>query len=246
MRAATAAAGAAAPRALPRAPPLVAPARPMRLLPTPAMAAHALATALTPRGGNGRPIVAARAAAPDAPPSTALVKYLYDGDCPMCRTLKNVLTRQDGDRGRVEFVNIADLSYDPAANGGVEYEDAMDTIHVIEAGGDVVTGKGEEAGGESCVLILFMSPHTTPPSPPPGPDALRLLYDTVGLGWASRLAAIPVISSIVDALYELISKYRLGIGGVDAIIAMKRLAQAEAGEDQCDKEKEEGCDAPEW
>ena len=138
----------------------------------------------------------------------------------MCRTLRNVLSRKDGAAGRVAFVNIADRRYDPAANAGIESEDAMDTIHVIKRGTEeVVTG----------------------------PEALRLLYDTVGLGWASRLAQLPVVSSVVDALYELISKYRLGIGGVDAIIAMKRLAQVESGDDTCDKgEDDEECDAPEW
>lgn len=70
------------------------------------------------------------------------------------------------------------------------------------------------------------------------------------MGWATRLSKLPVVSSIVDALYDLISKYRLGIGGVDAIIAMKRLSQVEAGEDQCDKgyddDDDSGCEAPEW
>ncbi len=136
----------------------------------------------------------------------------------MCRTLKNVLTRQDGGAGRVAFINIADPAFDPEAHEGIEYEDAMETIHVIKRDGDVVTG----------------------------PDALKLLYDTVGLGWASRAAALPVVSWFVDRLYDLISKYRLGIGGVDAVIAMKRLSQVEAGEDQCEKHGDAGCDAPEW
>ena len=152
-------------------------------------------------------------------PPTWQVKYLYDGDCPMCRTLKNVLTRQDAGAGRVAFVNIADPAFDPKSHEGIEYEDAMETIHVIKReDGDVVTG----------------------------PDALKLLYDTVGLGWASRVAALPVVSWFVDRLYDLISKYRLGIGGVDAVIAMKRLSQVEAGEDQCEKHGDAGCDAPEW
>ena len=170
--------------------------------------------------GGGEQTATSKTVATTTIPPNWQVKYLYDGDCPMCRTLRNVLSRKDGDAGRVAFVNIADRKYDPAQHAGIEYEDAMDTIHVIKRDGeDVVTG----------------------------PEALRLLYDTVGLGWASRLAQLPVVSSIVDALYELISKYRLGIGGVDAIIAMKRLAQVESGDDQCDKgEDDEECDAPEW
>lgn len=70
----------------------------------------------------------------------------------MCRTLRNVLSRKDGDKGRVAFVNISDRNYDPQQHAGIEYEDAMETIHVIKRDdGEVVTG----------------------------PDALTLLYDTV-------------------------------------------------------------------
>ena len=99
------------------------------------------------------------------------------------------------------------------------YEDAMDPIHGIKRDGSIVTG----------------------------PDALRLLYDTVGLGWAARAARLPVVSWLVDRAYDLISKYRLGIGGVDAVIAMKRLSQVDEGTDTCDKtEDDEECDAPEW
>ena len=69
----------------------------------------------------------------------------------------------------------------------------------------------------------------------------------MGLGWASTLAKLPIVSNVVDVLYDLISKYRLGVGGVDAVIALKRLSQVDAGEDQCDKgPDDEGCDAPEW
>lgn len=89
-------------------------------------------------------------------------------------------------------------------------------------------------------------PTSTQPLLFSGPEALRLLYSTVGLGWAATVAKLPVISTIVDWLYELISKYRLGVGGVDAIIALKRVAQVDAGDDQCDKTGDEGCDAPEW
>jgi predicted DCC family thiol-disulfide oxidoreductase YuxK len=35
------------------------------------------------------------------------VKYLYDGDCAMCRSLKNVLERQDNRRGLISFIDIS-------------------------------------------------------------------------------------------------------------------------------------------
>ena len=46
------------------------------------------------------------------------VKYLYDGECAMCLTLKAVLERNDRER-RIRFVDIADVDYDPMANMGV-------------------------------------------------------------------------------------------------------------------------------
>lgn len=72
------------------------------------------------------------------------IKYLYDGDCSMCRTLKAVLERQDGRRGRIAFINIADLDYDPYDHMGIEYDEAMDTIHSITKEGKV---KGERGRG---------------------------------------------------------------------------------------------------
>ena len=37
-----------------------------------------------------------------------------------------------------------------------------------------------------------------------------------------------------------------GAEDFDAVIALKRLSQVDAGEDQCEKKGDEGCDAPEW
>lgn len=47
------------------------------------------------------------------------LKYLYDGDCPMCSTLKAVLERQDKGRGIIKFVNIASDKYKPRNNLGI-------------------------------------------------------------------------------------------------------------------------------
>lgn len=43
------------------------------------------------------------------------VRYLYDGDCAMCRSLKTVLERQDNRQGHISFVDISDPYYDPLA-----------------------------------------------------------------------------------------------------------------------------------
>ena len=65
------------------------------------------------------------------------VKYLYDGDCAMCNSLKSLLERQDNGRNIICFVNIADDDYNPKRHMGITYEDAMDTIHVIRNSGEV-------------------------------------------------------------------------------------------------------------
>lgn len=121
---------------------------------------------------------------PAHPPHTHTyrdVKYLYDGECPMCNSLKKVLERQDNRRGQLAFVDISDPYYDPMQNmvrargglawldlvrawrggvwcarpararhiaatpppllphQGIEYDEAMETIHAIKTDGTVST-----------------------------------------------------------------------------------------------------------
>jgi hypothetical protein len=54
---------------------------------------------------------------------------------------------------------------------GIEYDEAMETIHAIKQDGQVLQGT----------------------------DALRLLFGTVGLGWAVDLMEIPLLNKIVDS-----------------------------------------------
>lgn len=44
---------------------------------------------------------------------------------------------QDNGRGRICFVNIADPEYNPKKNMGIDYDEAMETIHVIRQSGEV-------------------------------------------------------------------------------------------------------------
>jgi hypothetical protein len=37
-----------------------------------------------------------------------------------------MLRRQDNDQGRIKFVNIASMLYDPSENEGILYEEAME------------------------------------------------------------------------------------------------------------------------
>ncbi|KAI8474569.1 MAG: hypothetical protein J3K34DRAFT_407422, partial [Monoraphidium minutum] len=144
------------------------------------------------------------------------IKYLYDGECSMCLTLKGVLERQDKDK-KIRFVDISDLDYDPMANMGVEFEDAMDTIHAIRPDGRVLQGT----------------------------DALRGLFGEVGLGWVVGLMESPLMAKIVDFVYEFLSKNRIKIGGaMDAIIAAKRVSMSKAGVEVCG-DVDGGCEI-EW
>lgn len=44
----------------------------------------------------------------------------------MCLSLVSMLRRQDNDQGRIKFVNIASMLYDPSENEGILYEEAME------------------------------------------------------------------------------------------------------------------------
>ncbi|GBG00293.1 thiol-disulfide oxidoreductase [Raphidocelis subcapitata] len=144
------------------------------------------------------------------------IKYLYDGECSMCLTLKGVLERNDRD-ARIRFVDISDIDYDPMANMGVEFEDAMQTIHAIRPGGAVLQGT----------------------------DALHELFGTVGLGWVVSVMESPLVSKLVEWLYEFLSKNRIKISGaMDALIAAKRVSMAKAGVEVCG-DVDGGCEI-EW
>ena len=104
---------------------------------------------------------------------------------------------------------------------GIEYDEAMETIHAILPGGDVLYGT----------------------------DALRGMFGAVGLGWATKLADHPVVAKIIDVLYEFVSANRVQLSGVfggalDAVIAAKRIELSKGGVDTCG-DIDEGCHV-EW
>lgn len=144
------------------------------------------------------------------------IKYLYDGECTMCQTLKAVLERNDKAR-RIRFVDISDMDYDPMANMGVEFEDAMSTIHAVRPDGRVLQGT----------------------------EALRALFDTVGLGWVVALMESPLLAKLVDLVYEFLSKNRIQLSGAfDALVAARRVSMAKAGVEVCG-DVDGGCEI-EW
>ncbi|KAF5836061.1 hypothetical protein DUNSADRAFT_6531 [Dunaliella salina] len=104
---------------------------------------------------------------------------------------------QDRGRGTVCYVDISSHDYDPSRNMGVTYEDAMDTIHAIRSSGEVLKGT----------------------------DALKALFNAVGLAWVVKLADLPIIAGLVDLLYNNLAANRLSMGSFgDAIVAV--LVQA--------------------
>ncbi|GIL83872.1 hypothetical protein Vretimale_10884 [Volvox reticuliferus] len=69
-----------------------------------------------------------------------LFKYLYDGDCSICRTFQAVLEKLDHGVGRVMFVDISAQGFNALEHGGINYKAAMETIHILSANGQVFKG----------------------------------------------------------------------------------------------------------
>src|SRR4028118_588367 len=113
------------------------------------------------------------------------IKLLYDSECPLCLREVNFLKRRDAGRGLVAFVDIADDSYTPEANGGVDCETAMGRIHAVLPDGTVVKNV----------------------------EVFRRVYEILGMGWIYAATKLPVIGSIVDTLYEIWADWRLALTG---------------------------------
>jgi len=141
--------------------------------------------------------------------SNWVMKYLYDGDCDMCLQLVDTLKQKDDAQGRIKFVNIASLNFNPSENEGITYEDAMETIHAIARDGTIYTG----------------------------PDALQKLYASVGWGWIATIMAFPVVDKVVDIFYKILAKYRIPLSGT--LTAMRRVTLTDEGIEHCVDDEEE-------
>eukprot|EP00900_Chrysochromulina_parva_P028020 jgi/Chrpa1/9852/Chrysochromulina_OHIO_Genome00015244-RA len=134
----------------------------------------------------------------------------------VCLTNKAILSWFDRRRSRLEFVNIRDPSYSPAANGNVAFEDAMAHFHVI-SGGRVAEGS----------------------------EAVLTAYTAVGLGWLMAVLRLPIIRWFIDGVYSVVSEHRHTIskwlpGGkalASAVTQLRDVQKASAGEG-CDAEEE--------
>ncbi|MEL6382036.1 MAG: DUF393 domain-containing protein [Cyanobacteria bacterium J06626_18] len=129
------------------------------------------------------------------------IKLLYDGDCPLCLREVNFLQKKDAGRGLVDFVDIADDGYSPAANGGVDFATAMGRIHAVLPDGTVIKNV----------------------------EVFRRIYSILGIGWMYAPTRWPLIGPLVDKLYDIWADWRLQVTGrpsLQTVIAQReeRLA----------------------
>lgn len=113
------------------------------------------------------------------------IKLLYDGECPLCLREVNFLQKRDAGRGLVDFVDIADESYNPEDNGNIDFETAMGRIHAILPDGEIVKNV----------------------------EVFRRVYEVLGMGWVYALTKLPVIGFVADALYGIWASWRLKLTG---------------------------------
>jgi predicted DCC family thiol-disulfide oxidoreductase YuxK len=136
------------------------------------------------------------------------INLLYDGDCPLCVREVNFLRQKDRGRGLVKFTDIADNAYDPAENGGIDFETAMGRIHAVRADGTVVKNI----------------------------EVFRQVYDVLGIGWIYAPTQWPIIGALVDWLYSLWADWRLALTGrpsLQTIVAERQQRQLDGCEDRC-------------
>jgi len=149
---------------------------------------------------------------PSAAQKSWKIRLLYDGDCPLCMIEVNMLKEQDAGQGNIDFVDISSESYNPEANQGVSFAEAMKRIHGILPDGTVVEGV----------------------------EVLRRCYEAVGQGWVNIISKYEPVGKVADALYNVWSKYRLPITGREPleVLLEKRKNDLEGvtcdGADSCE------------
>jgi predicted DCC family thiol-disulfide oxidoreductase YuxK len=113
------------------------------------------------------------------------INLLYDGDCPLCMREVNFLRQRDQGRGLIKFTNIAAVTYNPAAHGGIDFETAMGRIHAVKSDGTILKNV----------------------------EVFREIYDLLGIGWMYAPTRWPLLGPIVDWLYGLWADWRLTLTG---------------------------------
>uniref|UniRef100_A0A7S3ECF4 Thiol-disulfide oxidoreductase DCC n=1 Tax=Rhodosorus marinus TaxID=101924 RepID=A0A7S3ECF4_9RHOD len=138
------------------------------------------------------------------------VQLLYDSDCPLCMREVNFLTKRDGGRGLVDFVDVSDLSYSPDEHQGISFEDAMGRIHAVLPDGKVITG-----------IDVFVT-----------------VYEALGMGWVYAVTKIPGVGKIADSVYNMWADARLQLTGRKDLAELVRereeaLAEVQDCETSC-------------
>ncbi len=108
------------------------------------------------------------------------VKVLYDGDCPLCSREIRFLERRDRGRGRIQFEDIANPSFDPGV-WGLDDQRVMARIHGVLPNGAVIEGV----------------------------EVFRHAYAAVGLGWLVAPTRWPGLRRLADLAYRIFARNRL-------------------------------------
>ncbi len=104
---------------------------------------------------------------------------LYDGLCPLCSKEVAWLYRRNK-QGRLDFKDINDAGFDPAAYGKTHAE-LMAEIHGVYPHGQLIKGMG----------------------------VFRETYKAVGLGWIMVPTGWPLLKPLFDLIYKVFAKYRV-------------------------------------
>ena len=105
---------------------------------------------------------------------------LYDGGCPLClREVRFLQSRNE--HQQIAFVDIDVADYNPGAYAGIDYRQAMGSIHAINSRGEVLRD-----------VAVF-----------------REAYRLVGLGWLYAPTAWPGLATVVNRVYVFWAARRL-------------------------------------
>ena len=110
-------------------------------------------------------------------------RLLYDGACPLCVREVEMLRAKDDGRGKLDLVDIASDDYDAKENAGIEYAEAMKTIHGLDAANNVYTGV----------------------------EVFEKAYKAVGLGYVYAFTKVPFLLNAANKVYDVWAKYRLNV-----------------------------------
>lgn len=118
------------------------------------------------------------------------------------------LKRRDRNRGIVNFVDIADISYEPAENGNISFEDAMGRIHGILPNGKVLVNI----------------------------EVFRYVYESLGIGWVYAVTKFRPFEKALNVIYGIWAKWRLALTGrppLEVIVAERKIKAACTDKSRC-------------